>query len=510
MAAMLTVEFQNCLIFILLCILLLLCYPLFFKKPKVSQDGFGLPPSPLSLPIIGHLHLLFSNLTHKSLQKLSSKYGPLLYLRIFNVPIIFVSSASVAYEIFRGHDVNISFRGNPPIEESLLVGSFGFFTAPYGDYWKFMKKVMVTKLLGPQALQRSRGIRADALERFYMNLLDKAMKKESVEIGKETMKLIYDSICKMIMGRNFSEENGEAERVRGLVTESTALTKKIFMANVLHKPLKKLGISLFKKEIMDVSNSFDELLERFLVEHEEKLNEDQDMDMIGVLLAACRDKNAECKITRNHIKSLFVDLVVAGTDTSRHATQWTMAEIINKPKVLEKVREEIYSVVGRTRLVQETDLPSLPYLQATVKEGLRLHPPGPLFARTAREGFSVGGFYVPENTPLVVNAYAMMRDPGSWEDPNEFKPERFLGSGKEDKREHGLKYIPFGSGRRGCPGINLAYILVGTAIGVMVQCFDWKIKGNKVNMEEARGSLVLTMAHPLKCIPVARTQIPSC
>ncbi|KAL9292055.1 putative cytochrome P450 [Arabidopsis thaliana] len=510
MAVMLIVEFQNCLIFILLCFLLLLCYPLFFKKPKDSQHGFGLPPSPLSLPIIGHLHLLFSNLTHKSLQKLSSKYGPLLYLRIFNVPIIFVSSASVAYEIFRGHDVNISFRGNPPIEESLLVGSFGFFTAPYGDYWKFMKKVMVTKLLGPQALQRSRGIRADELERFYMNLLDKAMKKESVEIGKETMKLINDSICKMIMGRNFSEENGEAEKVRGLVTESTALTKKIFMANVLDKPLKKLGISLFKKEIMGVSKRFDELLERFLVEHEEKLDEDQDMDMMGVLLAAWRDKNAECKITRNHIKSLFVDLVVAGTDTSRHATQWTMAEIINKPKVLEKVREEIYYVVGRTRLVQETDLPSLPYLQATVKEGLRLHPPGPLFARTAREGFSVGGFYVPENTPLVVNAYAMMRDPDTWEDPNEFKPERFLGSGKEDEREHGLKYIPFGSGRRGCPGINLAYILVGTAIGVMVQCFDWKIKGNKVNMEEARGSLVLTMAHPLKCIPVARTQIPSC
>ncbi|XP_010466194.1 PREDICTED: cytochrome P450 705A5-like [Camelina sativa] len=513
MAAVLIVDFENCfMIFMFLCFLfLLLCYPLFFKKLKSSQAGFDLPPSPPSLPIIGHLHLLLSTLTHKSLQKLSSKYGPLLHLCIFNVPVIFVSSASVAYEIFRTHDVNISFRGNPPIGESLLVGSSGFFTAPYGDYWKFMKKLMVTKLLGPQALERSQRIRADELERFYVSLFDKAMKKESVEISKEAMKLINNSICKMIMGRSCSEENGEAEIVRDLVTESTALTKKIFMANMLHRPLKKLGISLFKKEIMSVSCRFNEVLERILEEHGEKLDKDQEMDMMGVLLAAYRDKNAECKITRNQIKSLFVDLVVAGTDTSRHATQWTMAEILNNPKVLEKLREEIDSVVGRTRLVQETDLPNLPYLQAIVKEGLRLHPPGPLFARTTRERCMIGGFHVQENTPLVVNAYAVMRDPEFWEEPNEFKPERFLGTGKEDKREHALKYIPFGSGRRGCPGVNLAYILVGTAIGVMVQCFDWKIKGDKVNMEESRGALVLTMANPLNCIPVARTpklQIP--
>ncbi|ESQ47874.1 hypothetical protein EUTSA_v10022051mg, partial [Eutrema salsugineum] len=456
------------------------------------------PPSPPSLPIIGHLHLLLSPLTHKSLQKLSFKYGPLLHLSIFSFPVLFVSSASVAYDIFRLHDANISFRGNPPIDESLLVGSSGFFTAPYGDYWKFMKKLMFTKLLGPQALERSRGIRADELERFYMSLLDKATKNESVEISKEAMKLTNNIICKMIMGRSCYEENGEAERVRDMVTESTALTMKIFVANLLHRPLKKLAISLFNNEIMG----------RILEEHEEKLSKYQDTDLMDELLVAHRDENAEYKFSRNHIKSLFVDLFIAGTDTSRHATQWTMAEINNNPNVLDKLREEIDSVVGKTRLVQETDLPNLPYLQAIVKEGLRLHPPGALFTRTSREGCRIKGFYVPENTPLVVNAYAVMRDPDSWEDPNEFKPERFLASsrsGIEDERDHTLKYIPFGSGRRGCPGSNLAYIFVGIAIGVMVQCFDWKIKGDKVNMEEAPRALVLTMAHPLQCIPVART-----
>ncbi|CAD5327994.1 unnamed protein product [Arabidopsis thaliana] len=295
-------------IFILLCLLSFLCYSLFFIKPKDSRDGRDLPPSPPSLPIIGHLHLiLLSTLTHKSFQRLSSKYGPLLHLRIFHVPIVLASSASVAYDIFRDQDVNVSFRHSPPIEESLFLGSYSFISAPYGDYWKFMRKLMVTKILGPQALERSRRFREDELDRFYKTLLDKAIKKESVEIVEEAAKLNNNTICKMIMGRSCSEETGEAERIRGLVTESMALTKKIFLATIFHKPLKKLGISLFKKEIMSVSRKFDELLEKILVEHEEKMEEHhQGTDMMDVLLEAYRDENAEYKITRNHIKSMFV------------------------------------------------------------------------------------------------------------------------------------------------------------------------------------------------------------
>ncbi|KAG7572617.1 Cytochrome P450 superfamily [Arabidopsis suecica] len=189
-----------------------------------------------------------------------------------------------------------------------------------------------------------------------------------------------------------------------------------------------------------------------------------------------------------------------------------MAEIMNNSYILERLREEIESVVGNTRLVQETDLPNLLYLQATIKEGLRLHPLVPLVLRTVQEGCTIGGFYVPKKTTLVVNGYAIMRDPDNWEDPLEFKPERFLDSSRSSQKdaikEEVLNYIPFGSGRRGCPGANLAYVSVGTSIGVMVQCFDWKIKGDKINMNEAPGKISLTMAHPLKCTLVPRTLIP--
>lgn len=169
-----------------------------------------------------------------------------------------------------------------------------------------MKKLLVTKLFGPQALERSRGIRADELDRFHRSLFDKAMKKESVEIGKEATKLSINSICRMSMGRSFTEESGEAERVRGMVTELDGLTKKVLLANIFRWPLEKLGISLVKKEIVFVSNSFDELLERILVEHEEKPDKHQGSDLMDVLLEVYGDKNAEHKITRKDIKSLFV------------------------------------------------------------------------------------------------------------------------------------------------------------------------------------------------------------
>lgn len=256
---------------------------------------------------------------------------------------------------------------------------------------------------------------------------------------------------------------------------------------------------------MGLSGRYDKVLKTFLEEHE-NVAEKQGMNLMDVLLEAKGDGKSEYKITRDHIKSLFVELLSGGTDTSKQTIQWTMAEIINNPSTMERTREEIDSVVGKSRLIHETDLPNLPYLQAVVKEGLRLYPPIPVFGRRLQEGCVMGGFYVSDKTTLVVNGYAVMRDSDYWEYPVDFKPERFLASEQEDatKEKVVLKYLPFGSGRRACPAKNLAYISLGTAIGMMIQCFDWKIEGDKVNMEETLSGMVLTMAHPLKCTPIPR------
>lgn len=200
-----------------------------------------------------------------------------------------------------------------------------------------------------------------------------------------------------------------------------------------------------------------------------------------------------------------------GTDTSAVTTEWAMAELINHPNVIEKARYEIDSVVGKERLVNESDIDKLPYLQAIVKETLRLHPAGPLIGRESTENCVIGDYEIPAKTRLLVNVWAIGRDPKHWENALEFQPERFLNedgsvNSQLDVRGQHFHYLPFGSGRRGCPGTSLALHFVQTNLASMIQCFDWKLCGGEnsiVDMEEGRG-ISLRRANPLICIPVAR------
>ncbi|CAN6979375.1 unnamed protein product [Brassica rapa subsp. trilocularis] len=334
----------------------------------------------------------------------------------------------------------------------MVFGSFGFIRAPYGDYWKFMKKLIMTKVLGSQALERSRGIREVELERFYKNLLDKAKKKESVDIGEEAIRLVTNTLGKMSIGSSFSQDNNDATKVSQLCVEFGALSHEFFFAQVFHKLLQKLGISLLKRNIMDVSRRYEDLLERILVKYEEKLDEHQGNECMDAFLA---DESAEYKITGKNIKALLAELFFGAGDSSASTTQWAMAEIINNPNILKRLREEIDFVVGKKRLVQETDLPKLSYLQAVIDETLRMHPVGAVFPREFQQECTIGGFYIAKGTTLVINAYGVMRDPDYWEDPNKFKPERFLASSgsswQEERREQAMKFLPFGGGRRRCP-----------------------------------------------------------
>lgn len=204
------------------------------------------------------------------------------------------------------------------------------------------------------------------------------------------------------------------------------------------------------------------------------------------------------------------DVFTGGSDTSAIAVEWALAELIDHPEVLQKVVQEIDLVIGKNRLVEESDIPNLPYLQAVVKETLRLHPPGGAFImRESSEDCTIGGYSIPANTRLLVHVWAISRDPNNWESPLEFLPERFITEegilkGQYDVRGQHYHFLPFGSGRRGCPGISLAMQVVQTSLAAMIQCFEWKVEGNgEIDKEEGTGA-TLPMAHPLVCAPVAR------
>ncbi|KAL5975957.1 hypothetical protein ACLOJK_020286 [Asimina triloba] len=205
---------------------------------------------------------------------------------------------------------------------------------------------------------------------------------------------------------------------------------------------------------------------------------------------------------------LVLDVFVAGVATTALGMEWALAELVNNPRVLQKAREEIESVVGKHRLVEESDIPNLPYVQAVIKETLRLHPTDPIIMRESIQDCNVGGYHIPSKTGVFINVWAVGRDPSYWDKPLEFLPERFIdekGRSQIDLRGQHYHFLPFGSGRRGCPGTTLALQMIETTIAGIVQCFDMKVNGNggKVDLSEKPG-MTLYLAQPLCCVPVAR------
>lgn len=224
-------------------------------------------------------------------------------------------------------------------------------------------------------------------------------------------------------------------------------------------------------------------------------------------------------LTTHAYMSILQDFFTAGTDTTAIATEWALVELLNNPKLLEKARKEIDDVVGNDRVVEEPDVPNLPFIQAIVKEIFRLHPPVPLVSRKCVTECVIENYVIPENTLTFINVWAIGRDPSLWESPLEFRPDRFLkpmdqttGSSVDVRGQH-FQLLPFGSGRRMCPGVTLAMVEVPALLAAIIQCFDFQVmgpdgkilKGPEARLDVAeRPGLTVPRLHDLVVVPVAR------
>ncbi|KAJ0037688.1 hypothetical protein Pint_24065 [Pistacia integerrima] len=280
-----------------------------------------------------------------------------------------------------------------------------------------------------------------------------------------------------------------------MVVESLVLTIKLLVAAALG-PFKILASWLFEKRAREIIKWYDELLEKYLEEHEARANGDGDRsenrDLMDILLEVYHDEKSEFKITKTNIKAFLLDLLVAGISGTDESVKWTILELINHPDSFNKVREEIESVVGRNRL-------------AVVKETLRIHPHVPIIFRESHRNCNIKGFDIPGKTLTVINAYGIMRDPQFWDKPNEFRPERFLVYSKEEEDSETKKqlfnYFPFGGGRRNCPAALFSSTFLNAATAAMVQCFDFEVERSKFKLQ-AGPELAVNLSQKLMCRPV--------
>ncbi|CAL9093644.1 unnamed protein product [Musa textilis] len=493
-----------------LCVALSLALLLFLKAILFgSHEKRKLPPSPPSLPVIGHLHM-FKRPLHHALARVTERYGPVLLLRFGSRPVLVVSSASAAEECFTTNDITFADRPRLP---SLRYISYNYTTpgtAPYGAYWRNLRRIATAEILGVRLLQSSSDVRATEVRATASHLFQYAKAgSAAVELKSRLFALVINVFMITIAGKRYYGEEGriseESKKFMEVAEGTVALAGASNIRDFLpflrwldygrEVRTRLTRLERMREELMQglIDEQRREITEAKQGEGGEEQDEGKKQTTIARLLSMQKDDPEH--YSDHIIKSLITGLLVAGTDTSVGTMEWAMSLLLANPEALRKAQAEIDACVGNNRMLEESDVPDLPYLRGVVNETLRLYPAAPLLVpHESTEECTVDGFVVPPRTMLLVNTYAIYRDPEVWEEPTKFMPERFEGGGKE------TWMIPFGMGRRRCPGEGLALRMMGLTLGTLIHCFDWETVGRgELDMAEASG-LTLPRAVPLVAV----------
>ncbi|KAH6760206.1 hypothetical protein C2S52_009350 [Perilla frutescens var. hirtella] len=466
-----------------------------------------LPPGPKGLPIIGHFHLL-SNNPHQDLHQLARKHGPIMYTRFGSVPTIVVSSPAAAELFLKTHD--LIFANRPHHEAAYYLGyqQRNIVFGRYGAYWRNMRKLCTLELLSTLKIDQFAPMRKAELRILVDSLRQAAAARETVDMSVRIASISADMTCLMVFGRKFADrdldERGFKEVMKETMEEAAA-----FNLGDYFPYLRWLDLQGSARRLKKLSKIFDAFLEKIIDEHVEKEEKEDGHDFVDTMMSILHSGEAGFDFDRRHVKAVLLDMLLAGMDTSAAAVEWALSEVIRHPREMKKLQKELEEMVGPNQMVEESHLSSLKYLDCFIKESMRLHPVGPLLIHEAMEDCEVNGFHIPNRARVLVNVWAIGRDPDAWVDPETFAPERFLGS-NVDLRGRDFQLIPFGSGRRGCPGLQLGLTMVRLMVAQLVHCFNWVLPHGMLpadlDMFENFG-LVTSRANHLMVIPVNRLDI---
>ncbi|KAJ1293515.1 hypothetical protein BS78_01G074100 [Paspalum vaginatum] len=475
-----------------------------------------LPPSPPRIPVLGHLHIL-GRPFHLSLARLAPRYGPVFSLRLGSRDAVVVSSAECARQCFTEHDV--TFANRPAAFPMLRLIAYGGTTignCPYGPYWRLVRRVSVVHLLSASRVSSmvpaiSAQVRA-MVRRMHRAAVAASGGPARVELRRRLFELNLSTLMENIARTKTTSRDAEDMADTDMSAEAQELKEALDViipllgANIwdflpmLQWLLVVFGVKGKAAAAVSRRDAFFQRLidaERCRLELEDGAGagEGEKKTMIAVLLGL--QKSEPESFTDDVIMSVLFSMFTAGTETTSATTEWVMSLLLNHPEVIKKAQAEVDASVGNSRLLDADDVPRLGYLQSIVSEALRLYPAVPLLVpHESTADCAVGGYRVRGGTMLLVNTYAIHRDPAVWEDPDAFKPERFQVAGAEEKF-----MMPFGMGRRKCPGEALALRTLGLVLGTLIQCFDWDIVpgADEVDMTQGPG-LNLPRAVPLEAM----------
>lgn len=483
------------------------------KFRRSEHTKLLLPPSPPSLPVIGHLHLLKEPF-HQMLQDLSLKYGPVFSLTLGFRPLVVVSSPSAVHECFTKNDIVFASRPRMLSGKILNYDYTAVGATAYGQHWRIMRRIATTELLSTKRLNYFSKLREEEVKlwvkRLYGSVTIREVQKGGrVGLRSKLTELSFNIALMLMAGRRYfgeEVEEGESEEAKELketMKQVPLLSGASYPADFL-SVLKLIDFQGFRKRLAKVRVDGDAFAQSLVDERRElKGSWCERKTMIDAMLSLQESDPEYYK--DDIIKGQFLTLLAAGTDTIASTLEWAMSLLLNHPIVMNKAWTEINQVVGDQRLVREADTNNLHYLQSIINETYRLFPALPILVpRESSEDCTIGGFDIPKGTMLVVNAWAVHRNPEVWEDPNCFKPERF----KQGETVEVSKLLPFGMGRRACPGAGLAHRVVSLALATLIQCFEWGKLDDKKDVDLCPGiGLTMPKAIPLEAMCKPRASI---
>ncbi|XP_074268228.1 trimethyltridecatetraene synthase-like [Silene latifolia] len=474
----------------------------------------NLPPGPKPWPIIGNFNLIGS-LPHRSLDELSKKYGPIMMVQFGSIPTVIASSVEMARLFLKTHDVTFAGRPKTAAGKYTTYNYSDITWSQYGPYWRQARKMCLMELFSVKRLESYEYIRIEELNSMLRGIFE--VSEKPTLIKDHLTNLSLNVISRMVLGKRYLDK----EESSSIITprEFKTMLDELFLLNGVFNLgdwipcIKWLDVQGYVKRMKILAKKFDRFMEHVLDEHNARRVIEKDdwvpKDMVDVLLLLALDPTLEVKLERIGVKAFTQDIIAGGTESSAVTVEWAMSELLRKPEIIAKAIEELDRVIGKERWVQEKDIQNLPYIRAIVKETMRLHPVAPMLVpRMSREDVQIQGYDIPKGSAILVNTFTIQTDPNVYEKPKEFIPERFIDK-NIDVKGHDFELLPFGSGRRMCPGYSLGLKVIESSLANLIHGFTWKLPENMkpedVDMEEIYG---LSNPKKIPLITCAKPRLP--
>ncbi|KAL3697650.1 hypothetical protein R1sor_011726 [Riccia sorocarpa] len=466
----------------------LLVLVLFYRK----LTGPKLPPGPFAWPVIGNIPHMGTQ-PHISLLNLSKKYGPLMYMQLGSVPTIVIQSPEMAKEVLRTQDHIWASRPLTIVGEVFFYDRQDLLFAPIGPLFKLLRRTCVNSLFTPKRIQQFQAVRKEMITLFIQKLLQECKGGKPATVDNMLKETNFNNISKILYGKSYyglKTKNVDGSLNAREFHEIPELWAKVAGGVIVgdYLPfLRPLDIGGCEALLKTLREEFNVFLTSVIEEHRQRVPAPGTEDFVDVLLTLPADDQGH-RLTEIQIKSFLQDLTLGGIDTTTTGIFWPLLQLMRHPEHRKKVQEELDVVVGRDRLVDESDLPRLPYLRATIKEAFRVPTAVPFLApRESLEACKIAGYDIPKGTRLIVNAYAIHNSPEFWLEPEKFDPDRFLDPKNPVKHDE-YKYIPFGGGRRMCPGMDSATLFVESFLARLLHCCDLSLPEGMIPQDVDSGA----------------------